>query len=522
MYRSKRPCSGLSHLLLLLVVVMARALLCEAFTSSPLRRFGWTTRTGVVVGSSTHLGMSHADEYGGYDGAVTEDDDDEEYVRNQQAREQLESVFKLNKKQQIPVDGVNDGVSEHHIPTQGISLSDMIDDAEVDKFKTTLVPVTAGVAQILTKSINYGAFDPKRFLVALSPPTEDNSNDNKNAADMDGDNDDDGLEDVVEGIDDDGEVAGFTSKSAASYVMVDTPPYSDKLASSILSFMGNDDSRVVAMVITSREGIHYDEGLTVYSSRRSDLVKWCERFPDMAVVTYRLDTPRDCREMVTQQLDGNGPWGWNGTSFVETGRPLTQALWDEDLFQRITEEGVQPPRKQWKDDQLYTPAAIRKREEGKQMLAIHTPGHTYGSMSFVFPETGVLASGCTIPIENFSDENRDFAHEIGPALDFRGYIGTSQDMPVQMKSARRLVETYCDRFCMVLASKQWLDRPLIVHDPQIRRELLLEVVDHYDRIGQIYDQLGISNRDDDDNNNNNNDNNNNDDKDYHSSGYAQP
>ena len=35
---------------------------------------------------------------------------------------------------------------------------------------------------------------------------------------------------------------------------------------------------------------------------------WANAFPNLEVVAYRLDIPRDCRECVTQILDGYGPF----------------------------------------------------------------------------------------------------------------------------------------------------------------------------------------------------------------------
>jgi hypothetical protein len=60
------------------------------------------------------------------------------------------------------------------LPTTGISVSETLEDAQRDQFKTELIPVNTlpGVAQIATKS-SVGSFDPIRYLVALTPPRTD-------------------------------------------------------------------------------------------------------------------------------------------------------------------------------------------------------------------------------------------------------------------------------------------------------------------------------------------------------------
>ena len=409
--------------------------------------------------------------------------------QDRQDREQLENVFKLNNPASSQQSDGSE-VSENHIPTNGVSLSDLMTDSEIDIFGTSVVPIESlpGVAQIVTKSTNYGSIEPIRHIVALSPPTE--------------------SDDTIQPTGGSKSTASSSgaSKSATQYVLVDVPPFSDELVTELKEFMGNADSEIVAMVSTGRDAIHYDDAVAMYTARQSDLWQWTNRFPQMRIIMYRLDTPRDCQEMVSQKLDGNGPWafkegntepkdGGNGNKdmplFIETGRPLTEALWDEELFERITSEGVKPPRKEYNDD-LYTPEAIRKREDGHRMLAVATPGHTYGAMSYVFPETGVVTSGATIPIESFSDDNKDFVDQVGPALDYRGYIANSFDVVLQMSSARKLVEVYSDRFEAVLSTK---------HDPFIlrtreRKSILLEIIDHYDSIGRVYERLGITGEDD--------------------------
>ena len=144
----------------------------------------------------------------------------------------------------------------------------------------------------------------------------------------------------------------------------------------------------------------------------------------------------------------------------------------------------------------YTPEAIRQREHGKRILAVYTPGHTFGSVSYVFPEVNVCCSGSTLPVE---DPRRNGSSMTGPVLDCRGYITTNQaGIQRQMESARHLVQTYGDRFTTVLPSRgdplQFLDDDR----PEERQAILLDMIDQYRRIGQIYEQLGITNDEEDD------------------------
>ena len=100
-----------------------------------------------------------------------------------------------------------------------------------------------------------------------------------------------------------------------------------------------------SILVTCRDCLHYDEAPAVYVSRRCDLGRWREAFPSASVVMYRLDVPRDCRDEVTQRLDGYGPWALDEATseFVETGRPLTVREWDEGTRVRVMDGGEDPP-----------------------------------------------------------------------------------------------------------------------------------------------------------------------------------
>lgn len=360
------------------------------------------------------------------------------------------------------------------IPSTGISVTDQVEELQRDKFESELVPITElpGVAQIVTTA-NDGIIEPVRYLVSLSPQERPLSQE------------------------DGGETPNNELQASQSFVMVDIPPFSDKLLANMRKFMASG-SKLTAMIITSRDGIHYDDAPAVFTTRRSDLEKWTAVFPDAQVIGYRLDIPRDCREMITQRLDGYGPWaleesaGGNVT-FVETGRPLTCEVWDEDVAKQIMDEGAKPPDDELaNDDERYTPKAIKGREQGKRLLAVYTPGHTFGSLTYIFPEIQVCCSGYTIPIEDDRyDEATGTGGGGGPALDFRGYVTTTRaGMSRMMESARNVVNTYSDRFNTVLPSRG--DPLSLSGSEQDRIEALNDIIDQYDKIGKVYEQLGIT------------------------------
>jgi hypothetical protein len=372
------------------------------------------------------------------------------------------------------------------LPTTGISVSDEMEAALKDRFVTEVVPIKGlrGVAQIVTSSIVLGSFEPVRYLVALSPPppqpvetgAEERTNDSE---------------------------GGPSSSSTRTYAMVDTPPFSPQLVTRMEAFMGVD-SKLAVILITNRDSIHHDEAPSVFSTRRADLALWKQAFPDIQIVAYRLDIPRDCRESVTQVLDGYGPFalvddGSSNVTFVETGRPLTYDEWDHDIAQDII-SGQTPPDdtdgKVGEDNSDYSLEAIRAREDGKSVLAVYTPGHSFGSISYIFPERGVCCSGYTIPVEETRAEENFGMENTGPALDCRGYITTSRaGLSRQMGSAKVLVNTYADRFEVVLPARGdplFLDGSL-----EERKQLLTEILEQYRRIGEVYEQLGITGDSDD-------------------------
>jgi len=288
--------------------------------------------------------------------------------------------------------------------------------------------------------------------------------------------------------------------------MIDLPPYSDDLVAQMKTFMKETKGRLTNILITCRNGLHYDEAPAVYVTRKSDMAQWKKAFPSTNFVMYRLDMPRECKNLVSQSLDGYGPWALQDANededargkhqFKETGRPLTVMEWDEETQASVLDDGEMPPDdadEAQPDDELYTPAAIQKREEGKEILAIYTPGHTYGSVTYIFPQTKVCCSGFTIPVEDTRADAGVLGVPMGagPKLDFSGYLTTNTGgMDRQIESARHLVSVYSDRFEVVLPAR---GPPVTLgsHSVTDRMRILHDMLDEFAELGRIYGQMGI-------------------------------
>jgi hypothetical protein len=352
------------------------------------------------------------------------------------------------------------------------------------------IPELPGVYQLVTTPVNSVSVEPVRYLIETTP---------------------------------------------TDVVMVDVPPYSPELADAIVRGGGggttnanikndeaNDEDDDVtssstntkrrslrAILLTTRNAIHYDQAPAIYSTRRPDLDQWIRAFPGVSIIGYRLDVPRDCRFAMTQILDGYGPFAysghdWKNVTFLETGRPLTRSDWNETMREEFRSGRVNPDILEQPldhddaaaDEDHYSAEAIRKRQDGQSILAIYTPGHTFGAISFVFPKLNVACTGYTVPCE----ENRETEEETrydgnvgsnppGPFLDYRGYVTTSQDTRRQTESAKQFVNTYVDRFTVVLPA--YGDPVLLEDDVEKRRETLLLLLEQYRKIGEVYRQMGM-------------------------------
>ena len=376
-----------------------------------------------------------------------------------------------------------------NLPKNGISVNDeMIAFQSAEKFVTYILPLgTKGVATLKTVTVNTVSDEPLRYLVPLQPTNLHGNNTKHDENHIDTANNDD------------------SSKNQNKFAMIDMPPFSDDLVERMKAFMGKNAS-LTHILVTSRNGIHYDEAPAVYVTRKSDMEAWKRAFPSVKIVMYRLDIPRDCKGLVSQSLDGYGPWALDTNDsrdgiFCETGRPLTMMVWNDDVKIRVLEKGETPPDDDENDDEilqdkeLYTPQAIKTREEGNDILAVYTPGHTFGSVTYIFPQSKVCCSGCAIPVEDNRPSGfsmgQGMATGVGPRLDFSGYLTTSSGgIQRQVESARHIASVYVDRFDVILPAR---GPPVTLgdFDPEERSQILHEMLNEYSEIGRIYASLGI-------------------------------
>lgn len=392
-----------------------------------------------------------------------------------------------------------------NIPKTGISVSDEMTALQCDEtYLTKLVPliddaVPKGVraARIDTTIKERKGDEPARYLVPFQP-----------------------YHDQAE------------HHLSLHYAMVDIPPYSDRLADDIRSFLNRSNGTLTDILITSIDGVHYDESPAVYVTRRSDLGHWKQAFPKAHLTIYRLDAPRECKDLADQVLDGYGPWATTTHTnvhnndhsgddanaatdtptprFLETGRPLTRNEWNEEIQHRVLDQGLPPPDDDDDDERnadtegLYTPTAIKQREQNKDVVVVYTPGHTFGSLSFVFPNVAVCCSGYTLPLEDTRPDAAMGSTMPGPMMDYRGYITTNRGgMNKQIESARFLINVYGDRFRSVLPSRGSPvclrgdeedcggEKPDCQETIDYRARVWNQLLDDYAEVGRVYDQLGI-------------------------------
>lgn len=389
-----------------------------------------------------------------------EEDDDNDLVMDQSQLEWLQKQSELTNSYNSDADEqaaevIAGGVA---IPKTGLSVNDeMMKLQNQEDFISRLFPLEIpGVAAIETMTSKTTSDEPMRYLVPLKNMGNKSTN--------------------------------SSNAEKSLYAMIDCPPFSESLVNQMKAHMKN--GKLFTILVTCRTNIHYNEAQAVYTTRKSDLLKWKKAFPDVRIVAYRLDSPRDCRDVISQQLDGYGPWALENGIFQETGRPLTVEEWDEETQKRVIDNGDVPPDDEVDDlDDLYSPQAIRKREENKDILAIYTPGHTYGSVTYIFPNSKVCCSGFTLPVEDTrSGENNIGA---GRKLDFSGYLTTNMgDIDRQVESGRQLVMTYGDRFDVICPARG----PTVnlgAYGTEEKQRLLLDMISDFHELGRVYSSLGI-------------------------------
>lgn len=396
----------------------------------------------------------------------------------QQSQSYTQTNENASEEEEIAAEKLTGNVN---IPKTGVSINDEMTDLEAkENFVSQLFPLEIpGVAAIQTVTVDTTSDEPMRYIVPLTEVRGLVAEENE--SDANGIDDNDNKKD-----------------SFCEYAMIDVPPYSDELLSQIKSFMARMGGGKLSYILsTCRNGIHYDEAPSVYVTRKNDVKAWKDACDNVEIIMYRLDTPRENKISVTQSLDGYGPWALQSGQFNETGRPLTIMEWDDETQAGVLDNGETPPDDDENissnDDELYTPEAIKKREQDKDILAIYTPGHTYGSLTYIFPRTKVCCSGFTIPVE----DTRASASAVGlpmgagPKLDFSGYLTTnSGGVDRQIESARHIAALYSDRFEVVLPSR---GPPVNLGKYSIadRSQILHDIINEFAELGAIYNQMGI-------------------------------
>lgn len=440
------------------------------------------------------------------------------------------SHFAMSSSQDDEDNSYNDDRPTENIPRTGYSLADRMDNTEnVERFVTALTPIANNLMML---DIQY---DGDGFPIGYCSECSETADGNWGVARIDTVSSlGNAGEEPVRWLISMGERNDSEDMNIISYAMIDLPPYSDTLADEMRCFMDrnsdqNDNiinNNVVTkskgnldvILITNGQSIHYDKSPGVYVTRKSDLTKWTTAFPNANVIMYRLDIPRDCRVVVTQVLDGYGPWGYNinDKRFVETGRPLTIEEWDDNTKSRVLTRGENPPDDivsttvdgignidddDGHEDEEYSSEAIRKREDAYRLLAVYTPGHSFGSITYIFPQRGICCSGNALPLDSSSggdiyDDNdyddddgssfgvvRTLPPPRGPRLDYQGYLATSASRPRQMSSALSLIDNYIDRFRVVLPARG--DAVFLDAEVETRTRELMYSVGLYKKLGDM-------------------------------------
>jgi glyoxylase-like metal-dependent hydrolase (beta-lactamase superfamily II) len=258
------------------------------------------------------------------------------------------------------------------------------------------------------------------------------------------------------------------SKEEQKYIMVDVPKYSKALEKQIRKFCNGNQP--LTIVVTNQNSIYYDNAPGNLVIRRSDAIKWAEAFPGIEIVIHRHDIFRDLQKIVTQRLDGYGPWGINLESgrFVDLGHPL-QAIEGLDGFEmEFDVENYESPEME--------DINVRESEYSKHCIAVYAPGHSFGSMCFIIPQLQAICSGNTIPPINLLE---------GKILrmDSQGIVTTNRaGISRQIESAQNLVSSYADLFHLMLPSRGSLQRfPVDVDKRTERLTQLLKKFEEYKR-----------------------------------------
>lgn len=261
------------------------------------------------------------------------------------------------------------------------------------------------------------------------------------------------------------------SKSRGKFVMVDVPKYSQTVMKQIIKFCNG--VQPIAIVITNQNSVYYDDANGSMVIRRSDAIKWAEAFPGIEIVMHRHDIYRDLQKVVTQRLDGYGPWGLNldTTQFVDLRNPLQEIDGLDGFEMTFDVENYSTPD--------FEEVNIRENDCSKYFMAVYSPGHSYGSLSLIAPELGGICSGNTFPPISLLDGTN-------LRMDSQGIVTTNRaGITKQVESAKNIISEYVDLFQFMLPARGPLQRFPV--DLEQRKHMLNDLINRFEEY-KIYEE----------------------------------
>lgn len=254
------------------------------------------------------------------------------------------------------------------------------------------------------------------------------------------------------------------------------PKFSEELKEKILEFCNGQSP--IAIAVTNRNSVYYSDAPGGLIIRRSDLILWADAFSGIEVIMNRHDINRDLQKVVTQRLDGYGPWGIDleTAKFNDLSNPLEENDGLDEYEILDVENYVSPD---------VDEVDVRKNGLSKYCIAVYTPGHTFGSMCFVVPELSLAVSGNTLPPTNLLQGKK-------LRLDAQGIVTTNRaGIRRQIDSARTFVQEYGDIFEMMLPSRGLLQRFPSPKEKSLRIKFLVQLLDEFERY-EGYDNIESS------------------------------
>jgi len=268
------------------------------------------------------------------------------------------------------------------------------------------------------------------------------------------------------------------SEDDNAFIMIDVPKFSEDLKRKILEFCGGQSPMAIA--VTNRNSIYYGDAPGGLIIRKSDLILWADAFPGIEVVMNRHDINRDLQKVVTQRLDGYGPWGIDlkTAKFNDLRNPLEEIDGLDEYEMILDVENYVSPELEEVD--------VRNNELSKYCIAAYTPGHTFGSMCYVVPELRLVLSGNTLPPTSLLQGKK-------LRMDAQGIVTTNRaGVRRQADSARTFVQEYGDIIDMMLPSRGLVQRFPSPNDKSRRVQFLMQLLDEFETY-EGYENMAASN-----------------------------